>query len=194
MYSQEELKNIIRKRLSDYRYNHSICVSQKAVELAKKYGVDVEKARIAGILHDITKEDDFDYQRMLIEKDGTVMTSLELDNKKIYHQMSGSAYIKYELGIEDEDILLAVRYHTTGHANMTKLEMVVYLADFTSQDRDYPDVDIMRKKTDENMYNGMLYSLKHTITSLASHDRQIHPDTLNCYNWVLHEIDNRKCE
>ena len=192
MYSQDELKDIIRKRLSDYRYHHSLCVSERAVELAEKYGVDVDKARIAGLLHDITKEDDFDLQRQEIENDGVVMTPLEIDNKKIYHQMSGAAYIKHHLNITDDEILSSVRYHTTGRENMTKLEMVIYLADFTSADRNYPDVDVMRQKTDEDMYEGMLYSLKHTITSLASEDRQIHPDTLSCYNWVLYKMKDGK--
>ena len=68
---------------------------------------------------------------------------------------------------------------------MTLFEMIIYLADFTSEDRNYPDVDIMRRKTENNVWDGMLYSLKHTITSVVAEDRLLHPDTLACYNDIL---------
>ena len=188
MYNENELLSLVRERLSDYRYNHSICVAEKAVELAQKHGADVKKAYVAGILHDITKEDDLVFQQKEIEKSQMTMTSLEIANEKVYHQMSGMAFIKNNLAITDEDILLAVRYHTTGRANMTLLEMIIYLADFTSADRNYPDVDTMRAKTDKNLFEGMLYSLSYTIKDLVSKNRQIHPDTLDCYNWVIDNI------
>lgn len=188
MYNENELLSLVRERLSDYRYNHSVCVAEKAVELARKHGADVKKAYVAGILHDITKEDDLIFQQKEIEKAQMTMTSLEIANEKVYHQMSGMAFIKNNLAITDEDILYAVRYHTTGRANMTLLEMIIYLADFTSADRNYPDVDKMRAKTDKNLFEGMLYSLSYTIKDLVSKNRQIHPDTLDCYNWVIDNI------
>lgn len=185
----DEYVSLIRDRLSDYRFNHSMCVADKAVELAKKYGVDADKAYVAGILHDVTKEETLGIQRELIESDGTIMTELELGNKNIYHQMSGAAYVRQNLHIDDEDILGGIRYHTTGRANMTDFEMVIYLADFTSADRHYPDVDIMRQETDKGLLDGMLYSLRYTITSLANSNKTIHPDTIHCYNWVVGEIN-----
>ena len=188
MYNENELLSLVRERLSDYRYNHSVCVAEKAVELAQKHGADVKKAYVAGILHDITKEDDLIFQQKEIEKAQMTMTSLEIANEKVYHQMSGMAFIKNNLAITDEDILYAVRYHTTGRANMTLLEMIIYLADFTSADRNYPDVDTMRAITDKNLFEGMLYSLSYTIKDLVSKNIQIHPDTLDCYNWVIDNI------
>lgn len=188
MYDENQLLSLVKQRLSDYRFNHSVCVAQKAVALAQKHGADAKKAYIAGILHDITKEDDLLSQKKEIEKAQMTMTSLEIANEKVYHQMSGMAFIKNNLAITDEDILYAVRYHTTGRANMTLLEMIIYLADFTSADRNYPDVDIMRAKTDQSLFDGMLYSLSYTIKDLASKNRQIHPHTLECYNWVIDNI------
>ena len=102
--------------------------------------------------------------------------------------MSGAAYVKNVLGIEDEDIISGIRYHTTGRADMTLFEMLIYLADFTSADRSYPDVDIMRRKTDENLLEGMLYSLKYTICDVVSHERTLHPDTIKCYNFVVSKL------
>lgn len=187
--NKEEYVNLIKGRLSDYRFNHSVCVAEKAVELAKKHKLDEEKAFIAGILHDITKEESLEAQRKLIEANGYKMTKLEINSPNVYHQMSGAEYIKSVLKIDDEDIIGGVRYHTTGRADMTDFEMLIYLADFTSADRDYPDVDVMREETEKSFLDGMLYSLKYTITKLAKQNKQIHPDTLHCYNWVLGEMN-----
>lgn len=185
MYNTDEYIKIIKERLSDYRFHHSICVAEKAKELASKLKLDEEKAFTAGILHDIMKEEDYEIQRAEIEKAGYAMTPLEKENKKVYHQISGAAYVKNHLGITDDDIINGIRYHTTGRENMTLFEMIIYLADFTSADRNYPDVEEMRRQTDKSVYDGMLYSLRYTIIDIASHNRQIHPDTLLCYNWVL---------
>ncbi len=185
MYNTDEYIKIIKERLSDYRFHHSVCVAEKARELAEKNNLDEKKAYVAGILHDIMKEEDYEIQRAEIEKAGCVMTPLEKENKKVYHQMSGAAYVKNHLGITDSDIINGIRYHTTGRENMTLFEMIIYLADFTSADRNYPDVEEMRRQTDKSLYDGMLYSLRYTIIDIASHNRQIHPDTLLCYNWVL---------
>ena len=185
MYNTDEYIELIKGRLSPYRFNHSMCVADRAVELAKRNNLDSQKAYVAGILHDIMKEESFESQRKIIESTGYTMTAVELASPNVYHQMSGAVYVRGILGIDDEDIVGGIRYHTTGRADMTPFEMLIYLADFTSADRDYPDVDIMRKKTDADFFDGMLYSLTYTITKLAQQSKQIHPDTLHCYNWVL---------
>ena len=186
--NKNDYEELIKKRLSDYRFHHSVCVAKKAFELAKKHSLDEEKAYVAGILHDITKEEPLDVQKELIEANGYKMTELEINSPNIYHQMSGAEYIRNVLNIDDEDIIGGVRYHTTGRADMTDFEMMIYLADFTSSDRNYPDVEIMRQKTEKSFLDGMLYSLKYTITKLTQQGKQIHPDTLNCYNWVVEQI------
>ncbi len=191
MYNKDKYIKLIKDRLSSYRFHHSVCVAERARDLALKYGADPQKAYIAGILHDIMKETSSDIQIAAAEKAGISMTRLERNNPKVHHQISGAAYIRTELGIDDSDILSGVRYHTTGHANMTLFEMIIYLADFTSADREYPDVDVMREKTDSDMLSAMLYSLSYTIRDIASQNRQIHPDTLECYNWVIEQINNR---
>lgn len=183
----EKYVETIKGILSEYRFHHSMCVAKRAKELAKKYGADENKAYLAGILHDITKEMPNEEQINLIEKSGHKLTYVELGNPHVFHQMSGAAYVKYNLGITDADIINGIRYHTTGHENMTLFEMIIYLADFTSEDRNYPDVDIMRKKTDEDLYSAMLYSLKYTIKSVVGGDKLLHPDTLACYNYIINK-------
>lgn len=192
MYDTEAYTNLIKGRLSDYRFYHSMCVAGSAVQLAKRYGADEEKARVAGILHDVMKEEPKKVQLAEIEKAGMKMTELEKKNKKVYHQMSGAAYVKEELGITDEEIINAIRYHTTGRRGMSLMEKIIYLADFISADRDYEDVDVMRRKVEEGMEEGMLYAFRYTIVDLVNQCKEIHPDTLDAYNWVIEETAERK--
>ncbi len=184
----ENYVELIKNTLSDYRFNHSMCVAKRAKELAKKHGADENKAYLAGILHDITKEMSVEKQSELIEKYDRQLTYVEKGNPRVLHQMSGAVYAEHILGITDKEIINGIRYHTTGRENMTLFEMLIYLADFTSEDRSYPDVDIMREKTEENLYSAMLYSLSYTIKSVAEENRFLHPDTLNCYNYILEKM------
>lgn len=191
MYDTEAYMKLIKERLSDYRFYHSVCVAESAVQLAKRFGADEEKARVAGILHDVMKEETKENQLAVIQKAGMKMTELEKKNKKVYHQMSGAAYVKEELGITDDEIINAIRYHTTGRRSMSLLEKIIYLADFISADRDYEDVDVMRCKVEEGMEEGMLYAFRYTIVDLVNQCKEIHPDTLDAYNWVIEETEER---
>ena len=189
MYEIQKYIDLIKQNLSEYRYHHSMCVAKRAKELAHEYNLDEEKAYLAGVLHDVCKEKSYDEQIEIIEKYGFELSNLERKNPKTLHQISGAAFVKGELKIDDEDIVSGIRYHTTGKANMSLFEMIIYLADFTSEDRNYSDVDIMRQETNKGLFDGMIYSLRYTIIDIASNNRQIHPDTIMCYNWVLDNLE-----
>lgn len=167
-------------------------VAEAAVQLAEKYGADTQKAYTAGILHDITKEDSHDVQREYITRNGIALTELEMLNGKVLHQISGALFCRLELGIDDEEILGAIRYHTTGRRDMTLLGKVVYTADFISADRCYPDVEVMREKARQSLEEAMLYSLRWTIRDLSSKTLLIHLNTLECYNQILENEMKRK--
>ena len=185
MIDFEYYEKLIKERLSDKRYVHSINVAQAAVELCERYGGNSDKARLAGILHDITKETPLAEQYSLIEKNGETLSFLERNNSAVIHQKSGAAYCALELGITDKDVLSAIRYHTTGRRDMTTLEKIVYTADLISAERDYPDVEIMRKLAAQSLDEAMLYAIKYTINNLVSKTELLHPDTVECYNSVL---------
>ena len=191
MYNNDEFIKIIKGRLSEKRFQHSMNVAASAKALAKKFGADEEKAYTAGILHDIMKEEKIDIQRDCMVKNRESIRELEFPNPLVYHQMAGAAYCRLELGIDDADILSAIRFHTTGRRNMSLLEKVVYTADFISEDRCYPDVDLMRKKAAISLDEAMLYSLKYTISDLAGRARPIHIDTVECYNDILENFKEK---
>ncbi len=191
MNNNDEFISIIKERLSEKRFRHSLNVADCARTLAKKYGADEEKAYTAGILHDIMKEETIDIQRKYMAENGESIREIKFPNPLVYHQVSGAAYCRLVLGIDDEDILSAIRYHTTGRRGMALLEKVVYTADFISADRCYPDVDIMRNKAEESLEKAMLYSLRYTISDLSNREKAIHIDTVECYNDILENFKEK---
>ncbi len=184
-YDYDKYISILEKRLTNKRFVHSIEVANEAKRLAEKYGADTEKAYLCGLLHDITKNTPDNEQLQLFERFGIILTELEQNAKKLWHAMSGAAFVRYELGIDDDEIIDAIRYHTTAKADMSLLAKVLYLADYTSLDRDYEDVDEMRRLVDIGLNEAMQYALKYTVNDLASRNLPIHPDTIAAYNQVF---------
>lgn len=182
---REQYVDIINGRLTPKRFIHSLAVGKQAEHLARKYGADPEKARIAGILHDILKDTDGDSQLQILQDFGILLDDIEKIAPKLWHAHAGAVFLEHILGIQDRDILNAVRYHTTGRAGMSLLEIILYLADFTSADRDYPDVDHLRRLTEEDLDKAMEYAVAYTIDDLKAESRPVHPDTLACYEEIL---------
>ncbi|NMP37917.1 MAG: HD domain-containing protein [Clostridiales bacterium] len=189
---EEEFKEILQKRLSTPRYIHSLNVAQTARELAIKYGADPEKAYTAGLLHDILKDDEKSAQREYLERNGVILTGSERLAPKLWHAMGAQIYLKQQLGIEDAEILSAVRWHTTARAGMSVLEKVLYIADFISADRVYDGVERMREKAAQSLETAMLEGLQFTIIELANAERTIHPDTLAAYNETVYINETSK--
>lgn len=181
----EKYIDLLKEHLSPYRLHHSVEVAKSAKYLAEKYGCDSEKCYLAGLLHDIQKEADKDETFLLAEKYSIEMTDIEKDAKKLWHAMTGAYFIKNEIGIDDSDIFLAVRYHTTGRSNMSLIEKVLFVADFISSDRNYDGVEIMRQKAEINLETAMLEGLEFTVSELISQHSVVHPDTLDAYNDIV---------
>ena len=181
----EQFTEIIRTRLSEYRFRHSLCVAQEAVRLAKKYGADEEKAYTAGLLHDIMKDTAPNTQLQILEEFGIMPNETEKASPTLWHAMSGAAFIEHILGVDDPELLQAVRYHTTGRGGMSPLEKVLFVADFTSADRTYPDVEVMRRLADESLERAMVYGIDYTVRELLTAGRVIHPDTVAAYNHIV---------
>lgn len=178
----EALKQQLKKRLTPKRYYHSLCVMEEAVRLADQLGVPREKAKLAGLLHDITKNTPDEEQLSLLDRYGVPMTDIERNTPKLYHAMSGALLLEKELGIRDREVLDAIRYHTTGRANMSLLEQTLYLADFVSADRDYEGVEELRKTAHTDFAAAMTVALSYTITELVDRGAQVHPDTISAWN------------
>lgn len=183
--ADEQFIAIIRSRLSDYRFRHSLCVAQEAKRLAEHYGADADKAYTAGILHDIMKDTPKEAQQQIFVDYAVDLDAVEKQSTTLWHARSGEVFLRHVLGVTDEEILSAVRYHTTGRAGMSLLEQVLFTADFTSADRNYPDVDVMREYANQSLVKAIRYGVEYTIRDLIEQGRPVHPDTLAVYNEIV---------
>lgn len=178
----DKFKPILKSRLSEQRYFHSLCVADEAKRLALRYGGDPEQAYLAGLLHDITKNAPAEEHLKIFAEFGIMLNDVEKKAKKLWHAMSGAEYVRHILRIEDEAVIDAIRYHTTAKAGMSHLAKLLYLADFTSADRDYDDVDVIRRLVDESLEQAFLYALQYSIKDLVENGRAVHHDTVEAYN------------
>lgn len=142
----------------------------------------------AGLLHDILKEESDENFFKYAEKYGVELTPLEKSARKLWHAEIGAEYVKNELGVDDREIINAIRYHTTGRKNMTLSEKILFTADFISADRSYDGVQIMREKAEKSLDEAMIEGLAFTINELLSNKKAIHPDTLDAYNDIILNI------
>ena len=180
-----DYKKLVRPHLTQARFQHSVNVAEAAVRLAERYGADPKKAETAGILHDIMKETPLGEQLKILEASGIILTNVERSAPKLWHAMSGAAYLERVLSVRDPEILNAVRYHTTGRASMSLLEKIIFIADFISAERDYDGVEELRRAAETGLDDAMLAGVVFTIKDLAGMRKPIHPDTIAAYNDIV---------
>ena len=195
MNSIDEIKNYLKENLSSERYFHTLGVMEEAVELAKRYNIDIKKAEIAGLLHDnakcMTKED----LRKFIDNHLPDMDKNELKNYKTLHAPVGAYFAKEKFKISDPEIISAIRWHTLGRVNMTTLEKIVFLADKIEKNtRDIEYRNQIIKILDENkgelgLNMALFMCFVETVKSLAERRLYICKTTIDVYNWLLESIE-----
>lgn len=178
-------RNILEQYLSDKRIQHSIAVSEQAVYLANIHGACIKQAQIAGYLHDICKEMSVEEQNIIILKYGVGEDESIVSIKAVLHSISGSLFVKYQLGIINDDILNAIRYHTTARKNMSLLEKIIVLADRTSNDRFYPNVDYLRELSKVDLDIAVLVAMQNQIQQSILKGQILLKDTVEAYNSLL---------
>ena len=185
MKTDEQLKLLLKNRLSEKRYIHSLNVAEASKRLAALYGADENKAYTAGLIHDCCKDTPAGEQLSYMLGNSMELSECEISSAKLYHAMCGSLYVKNEYGVTDADIINAVRYHTTGRKNMSLLEKIVFIADFISDERDYNGVEVMREKAGRSLDEAIVEGLAFTIKDLIDKGVLLHPDTIDAYNDAL---------
>lgn len=181
---REALVNQMKNQMSDFRFTHCLRVEQVSRDLAVKYGADVDKAGLAGLLHDYAKERS-DEEFIDEIKSKHLDPELLNYNNAIWHGIVGAEIIKDELGIADEDVLNAIRRHTVGSTNMTQVDKCVFVADFIEPKRDFPGIEAARKYADKSLDSAVAYELKHSIAHLVDKNREIYPATFDSYNYWI---------
>lgn len=184
MYSDE-----IKKRIGEKRFLHTIRVRDTAIELAKIYSVDIEKAAIAGFLHDCAKIRDIDLLKKEAIKFGLKMNSEFEKAPQIIHSYLGAIFAEQLYKVKDEDILNAIKYHTTGRENMSNLEKIIFLADSIEPMRNYDDVSQLRTLSKLDLNQAMYFSLNATLKMLTEKNAHIVIDTVFARNFYREMVD-----
>lgn len=180
----KEFLEILKTRLTSTRLYHSICVAERAKHLAGIFGGDAEKAYTAGLIHDVMRYEPVESMLQMIEADGQTLTESEKAITVTLHAVAGEVFLRRELGVTDKEILSAVRWHTTGKEDMSLLEKIIYVADLTSEDREYPDILEVRAMAEKSLDKTCLRGLSFTIEDNAKKGRPIHIDTVRAYNYL----------
>ncbi len=189
-YNFNELKEIVKSKMSLKRFTHTLGVVEMSEKLAKIYNANIEKCKVAALLHDICKEMNMEYIKNICKNNFiNELSEEDLENNEILHGFAGAYYVKNELGINDKEILNAIKYHTVGAKDMTLLEKIVYIADAIEYGRNYPSVVEIREETFKNLDKGILIEIEHKEEYLESIGKKSHPNTDELKKEILKELN-----
>ena len=184
--NREPLDGFIKNNLKESRYIHSLGVEEMAVRLAEMHRADTDKAAFAGRYHDLAKNFDNETMDAYIRKYD--LPEYLLGNNALAHSKVAAAILENEFGVDDEDVLNAVRYHTTARKDMSILEETIFVADVVEDNRTYSDLDYYQQLAYRDLDQACLEILEYTIRSLTTKEKEIDKDTLEARDWVLKRI------
>lgn len=190
MYNFAELEQQLRKNIVGKRVEHSISVMHEMERLAKIYGLDREKAKLAGLLHDCGREIKLKEAVSFAEKNNISVDNVERSQTVLLHGKIGLYIAENKFGIIDEEVLQAIALHTTGGANMSELAKALFIADMIEPLREYPEAEIVRKyAVGKSLSAIMLKAYECKLEDLLVRQRLIHPQSVEGYNFLLQERD-----
>lgn len=187
VYSREELLDIISAQMPAKRWGHVKGVMETSVILANRFGGDPVKADLAALLHDLAKFWPIEKQQAVMVENGLNPELLKY-GEQLLHAEVGAFIAKKEYGVEDEEVLNAVRYHTSGRAGMTKLDKIVCLADYIEPGRDFPGVDKIRKLAEHSLEEALIAGFDSTISFLIEKCKTIFPATVITRNDLITQL------
>lgn len=179
----DKIKDLIND-IGTERYNHSLRVIETALELGKIYNADIKKVKEAGLYHDCGKIGNTDeVMRIAVEKN-IKLSEEDKKSPEVVHTKLGAYLARHKYHINDEDVLNAIKYHTTGRKKMSLLEKLIYIADYIEPEREFPGVKKVREESKNDLDKSILTALKNTINYLESKNEHIHKDTIDAYNFI----------
>ena len=178
-----QIEDEVKKSLKPKRFRHTIGVKYTSVCLAMRYGEDLEKAAIAGLLHDCAKNLSGEKLLQLCREKGLPVSEAEERSPYLLHGRVGAYFARTKYGITDEDILGAITWHTTGCPDMSLLEKIVFTADYIEPGRDTaPNLDQLRQLSFIDLDAAVLEILRQTLEYLRETGKEIDPQTELPYN------------
>ena len=185
----EQAQALVKARLSHKRYKHTLNVKNKAVALAERYGADPEKAALAALLHDAAKELPRDAMLQIFRDNAIMAKNAASRPSPVWHGIAAAILCATDWGVTDPAILSAIECHTTGKANMSLLDKILYMADATSAERDYPGVETLRREEMQDLDLALLHSLEQSIAFVREKGGALDPETLAACNWLRAQRD-----
>lgn len=180
-YDRAQLLEKLQAKVSSKRLAHMLAVEETSKRLARQYGVDSEKAGLAGLLHDYAKECPDQVFLDIIDREG-LDQDLKNWGNNVWHGLLGGYVIAAELGVTDQEILTSIARHTVGAAGMSQLDKIVYVADYIEPTRNFPGVEVARLLADQSLESAVAYETAKTIAYLTQKGLPIYPETLATYN------------
>ena len=184
----------IRKKLKDSlsksRFEHTLGVEFTAASMAMKFGADIDRTELAGLLHDCAKCIDDEEKLEECKKYNVQLTTIEKRNPFLIHSKLGAVYAREKYGVDDEEVLSAIRCHTTGKPDMTLLEKIIFIADYIEPGRDKAkNLGLIRRIAFEDIDEAMYLILRDTLEYLKSGEGELDPGTEETYAFYkrLHE-------
>ncbi len=180
------LREQIRKVQDKKRFEHTLGVTYTAACLAMCHDIDIERAETAGLLHDCAKCLSNEKKIKLCKKQSIEINMTEAKNPFLLHAKAGAYLAEYKYGIRDEDILNAVRYHTTGRPGMSMLEKIIFIADYIEPNRTHSSkLPALRKLAFEDIHEALLEILKSTLIYLEKVENAVDPMTKKTYDYYV---------
>lgn len=188
----DEYERLIKGLLSKKRFVHSMNVADECYKLAEKYCGDKKRCYLAGLLHDVMKEETPEKQRQYVIDSGLSPDPAEIATKSLWHAVAGAYYVREKLKIDDAEVINAIRYHTVGSARMTLLEKIVYLGDMISADRDYKDVEKLREYCYKDIDVATSVALCYQLADISGKCGSLPVSTFEAYNYYLRFNENKE--
>ena len=185
MFIDAKMLMKLRKSLSKKRFDQCLKVMETAEELAIIHECDVKKAKIAGLFHDCAREVPQDHLLKMAEDFGILLDEIQKREKVLIHGPLGAAVARKVYGISDNDILRAIRLHTTGDKDMEMLDKVIFVSDYIEPTRNFPGIGKIRDMAIENLDEALILALDSTIKYVIAKGKLLHPKTLNARNYIL---------
>ncbi len=190
----QDAENYARERLSDKRYAHTLRVAETTERLAKLHGLDPERSRLAGLLHDTAREIGKEDLLRIAEEDGLSVGDFERERPILLHGPVAAELAREDLGIEDGEILDAVRVHTTGEPGMGPLALALFVADKIEPGREQPGVEDLRDLAPVSLHRAARAALEDSISYNERRDRPAHPKSRQTLDWLRASGDERPGE
>ena len=180
----ENAEAFARSRLSEKRYDHTLRVADTAADLARIHGLDEDRARLSALIHDAARETEPEEFLGLAEEWNLPFGEPERQSPKLLHGPVAAELARHEIGVEDEEVLEAVRAHTTGKPGMGPLALALYVADKIEPAREYPSVGRLRGLAQEDLHMAATECLRRAIAHNEGRGKDVHPSSREALEWL----------